>query len=363
MLTDSQSDATPTPTPPGEAQAKSRVAALRGDDLGAMARNALDALGGIGSFVHEGESVFIKPNFVTIMWAQTRHMPFHSGECTKPELVAAVAEECLRVGAREVIIGDGSQIASYSFEDAAWLDGSTNLLAEARRLEAKYKGKVTLACLDADSPSWIDLPSRSSLDTISVSSLVANADRIISMPVLKSHQWASMSLSLKNFVGVTPLAKYGGGTAESSVRIHLHMQKGGIEQIFMDIVDGLKPNLAIIDASIGLEGDGPTRNAETAFSVDLRERLGSWLLIASPDLAAADATAARMTGHDVPAVRQLRMAQRLGIGETREEAIELLGERLEDIRVEWRPATPSPALVEAQQQAAQRREQERQQQS
>ncbi len=66
--------------------------------------------------------------------------------------------------------------------------------------------------------------------------------------------------------------------------------------------------------------------------------LSSWLLLASTDLVAADATAARVISHDVAAVKQLGMAYEMGLGEMREESIEIVGERLDNLRVEWLPA-------------------------
>ena len=183
----------PTPTSPPLTQ----VAIVKGTDLRAMARDAVDAIGGIGSVVSEGQTVFIKPNFVTIGWQSVGREAIATGEVTKPEILLAVAEECLKAGAAEVIIGDGTQMPSWEWDKVMTLDKSTNMAAEAQRLTSAYKGKVTLACLDADSPEWVDLPSQTSLEKISVSSLVARADRIISIPVLKTHQWAQLTLSMK----------------------------------------------------------------------------------------------------------------------------------------------------------------------
>ena len=331
------------PTPTATANPLTRVAAVKGNDLPAMARNALDALGGIAAIVNPGETVFIKPNFVTIGWANLGRDPFVIGECTKPELVAAVAEECLKAGASAVTIGDATQMPSYAWEYAKTLDGATNLAAEAQRLNAAYKGKVTLACLDADSPDWIEVPSQSGLGTIAVSSLVVNADRVISMPVLKTHQWTQLTLSLKCFLGTTPLARYGALPDGTRSRINLHLAAAGIEQVFLDIVAAVKPDLAIIDASIGIEGDGPSAgsNGKGGKTVDMKDRLGAWLLLAGRDPVAVDATAARVISHDVSQIRQLNMAYAQGLGETREEAIELVGERLDSLRVDWLPATPA----------------------
>jgi len=333
----------PTAAPTSTSSPLTKVAIVKGSDLRAMARDVLDAVGGIGSVVGEGQTVFIKPNFVTIGWQSIGREAIATGECTKPEITLAVAEECLKAGAAEVIIGDAAQTPSWPWDKVMTLDRSTNMAAEAQRLTSAYTGKVTLACLDADSPEWVDVPSQTSLQKISVSSLVARADRVISIPVLKTHQWAQLTLSMKCFLGTTPLAKYGAKPDGSQARIFLHVATGGIEQVFLDIVKGVTPDLAIIDASIGIEGDGPAIGADGAGgkTIDVKERLGGWLMLASRDPAAADATAARIIGHEVSQIRQLNMALEQGVGEVREEKIEIVGERLDSVRMDWVQATPA----------------------
>ena len=86
------------------AEPASKVAAVRGNDLYAMTRQALEAVGGITAIVQPGEMVFIKPNLVTIPWAQFNRNPFLLGECAKIEIVTTFAEECLKAGASKVII-------------------------------------------------------------------------------------------------------------------------------------------------------------------------------------------------------------------------------------------------------------------
>ncbi len=321
-------------------ESTARVAAVRGNDLAAMTRDALEGIGGISQIVHEGESVFIKPNMVTLPWARQSNR-FRNGECTKPDIVIAVAEECLRAGASEVVIGDGSQMPTLDWSYATTLDGSTNLAQAAARLSSQYAGEARVASLEADSPAWVEFPSRSNLDRIAVSSLVAGADRVISIPVAKTHSWAQLTLSLKNFVGVTPLLRYGvwmeGGYWDRG-RVLDHSSTRSIAQIYLDVVAGVKPDLAIIDFSYGVEGDGPSAGGNDGTTVNVRDRLGSWLVLASTDLVAADATAARIMSHDVSDITQLRMGNEMGLGEIREDAIEVVGERLDDLRVEWRPA-------------------------
>lgn len=319
----------PTTTP-------ATVAIARGRDLTALTRTALDQLGGIATVVHPGESVFIKPNFLTAGLRRDHHSI--TGEIAKPEIVLAVAEACLIAGARHVTIGDGAQVRTFDWEELADVYRQTHLPAEVARLNATYDGQVQLACLNDDSPEWDPLPARrTSLDSIYVSSLVTRADRVISIPVLKTHRHATLSLSLKNFMGTTPIARYGGGS-ETVGRHKLHHAGGGVEGAFLDVVDGVRPDLAIIDASIGVEGYGPWVRHNEGRAVDLRDRLGDWLVLASTDLVAADATAARIIGHDPAHVRYLLTASQQGLGQIAADRITLVGATLDEVRMDWQPA-------------------------
>jgi uncharacterized protein (DUF362 family) len=303
-----------------------------------MTRDVLDGLGGIGTVVHQGETVFIKPNMVTLPWAGQSNR-FVVGECTKPEIVIAVADECLKAGAAEVIVGDGSHQPQLNWEYARTLDGSTNLAFEMTGLSSTYGRPARVASLEVDSPEWVEVPSATYLDTIAVSSLVARADRVISIPVAKTHSWAELTLALKNFVGVTPLERYGdpaNGIMDRGVVLD-HSSPRAIAAIYLDIVQGIQPDLAIVDFSIGVEGDGPNLS-HGGRTVDMRDRLGSWLLLASTDLVAADATAARIMSHDPAKVTQLRMGHEMGLGEIREDRIELVGANLADLQVPWSAA-------------------------
>jgi uncharacterized protein (DUF362 family) len=325
-----------SPTEPVDPTAQ--VAAVTGTDLASMSRDVLDMLGGIQAVVHPGETVFIKPNMVSLPWASQGHS-FTGGECTKPEIIVAVADECLRAGAAEVIVGDGSHATVLPWEDATTLDGSANLASEMARLSVVYGRPARVASLETDSPEWVELPSSTNLGTILVSSLLTTADRVISIPVAKTHSWAQLTLSLKNFIGVAPLWRYGdlpNGIPDRGV-VFDHSSPAAIAAIYLDMVQGIQPDLAIIDFSIGIEGNGPNLS-HGGHTVDMRSRLGSYLLLASTDLVAADATAARIMNHDPDRVVQLGMGYEMGLGEMRRDYIELIGPRLADLRVPWEAA-------------------------
>ncbi len=315
---------------------RSTVGVARGNDLYAMTHEALERIGGISTVVQPGESVFIKHNFLTGGLARDNHVL--TGEIAKPEVSLAAAEACLLAGAREVIIGDGTQVASFDWTDLRTVDGTTHIVAEVARLNRQYDDRLRLAQLNAESPAWDPLPSpRTALNEIYVSSLVARADRIISVAVLKTHRWANVSLSMKNFMGVPPIERYGGGS-ERIGRFRLHYVEGSLEGAFLDMVAGLRPDLALIDASIGAEGYAPWVRPGEGRTVDLRERLGTWAVLASTDLVAADATAARMINHEVDRVPHIQRAHEQGLGQAQRDHIDLVGATLNELRMEWEPA-------------------------
>ena len=70
----------------------------------------------------------------------------------------------------------------------------------------------------------------------------------------------------------------------------------------------------------------------------MKERLGSWAIIASTHIIAADATAARIMNHEINQVKHLTMGYDMGLGEIREQSIEVLGEKLDNLLMDWKPA-------------------------
>jgi len=154
--------------------------------------------------------------------------------------------------------------------------------------------------------------------------------------------WAKLSLSLKNFIGVTPLKQYGWRNKPNYDRVDLHRNDytpQAIAQLYTNIASAIKPDIAVIDGSICVEGNGPSVDRKLGVTVDMKDRIGSWLIIASTDFVAADATAARVINLDVSYVDQiLSSARKKNLGVIDLESISMLGEKLDNLRVDWTPA-------------------------
>ena len=128
-------------------------------------------------------------------------------------------------------------------------------------------------------------------------------------------------------------------------RFRLH--NAGIEQCFLDIVREVTPDFTILDCSICCEGNGPhVCPGCWGETVDMRDRLGSWLLLSGTDLAAVDATAARVISHNVSTITHLQMAYNQGIGQIKEHQIALAGASLRELQVPWKKADITTGFLE-----------------
>ena len=117
------------------------------------------------------------------------------------------------------------------------------------------------------------------LDHLWLPRAVVEADFVVSMPKVKAHHWAGVTLSMKNMFGVVPGAKYGWP------KNILHWR--GIQQSIVDICATVPIHFVIADAIVAMEGNGPLAGTPRP--------LGR--IILADDPVAADAPCARLMGH------------------------------------------------------------------
>lgn len=247
-------------------------------DLAKIVRGGLEELGFSRSDVR-GKTVLLKPNLVE----PTLEAPHVN---THPALVRAVAEVLRRWDAREVVVGEapGHCRDAYLVLDQS---GLGTILDEDR---------IAFADLNHD-----DLAKRSNrlgftgLSDFYLPGTLERADLVVSLPKMKTHHWAGVTLSMKNLFGVLPGIYYGWP------KNLLHTV--GIAQSILDITATVKPHLAIVDGIVGMEGDGPIMGTPKAAGV----------LVMGRNLPAVDATAARLMQIDPWRVSYLAAASgRLG---------------------------------------------------
>jgi len=347
----------------------STVHALAGDDYAELYRLGKEAAQKLGLTKNSltGTTVFIKTNLLhmgEIKDLYNNMPPFHpsQGECTKPELVVGIAEQCLEAGAAKVTIGDGAQGISWDWQEVVFFDGNnihgaTNLKSAVDYLATTYgDSRVELLCLN-QVDEWEFIPSCSNAEVMKNGLMIArsfhNADHAISAACPKTHIYTQMTAAMKNYVGLIPSVHLGLGIVRSEAhKAYSPVSCFGIDRVgiagaFTDIVqfrqDEGKDDFAILDCSVGLEGDGPhIPPVNNGIPIAHRDRnaLGKFSVLSSQDFVAADSIAAQIMNLPVAEVKQLTLASNRGLGEVAD--VTLSGIDLSDLIIpDWKQAIPT----------------------
>lgn len=286
-------------------RAESRVAVSRADSYESpLVERIVEGVRLCGLSV-AGRSVVLKPNLVEFDTQGVIN--------TNPAVVAAAIEAFRRLDAREVIVAEGPGHR----RDNEYLLRASGLQRVLEQHRARYVD------LNSDDISPLPLPSRfTSLGRLYFPQTVLKADLVVSMPKLKTHHWAGVTLSMKNMFGVIPGAIYGWP------KNVLHW--AGIEESIVDINSALAmPRFAIVDGIVGMEGNGPIQGTPKHAGV----------LIFGEDPVAVDATAARLMRIDPAKVNHLRVAGEF-LGNVAREKIVQVGEPIEALAQDFQVISP-----------------------
>ncbi len=244
----------------------------------------------------QGKSVLLKPNFVE---------PDSEGVInTNPVVIRAAREAFLRMGAKSVIVAEGPGH-----------ERDTEGIVEVLRLR-DFIGPLDRAFVDLNTDEVCEVPTRtqaSKLKSLSLPKTVLGADFVVSMPKMKTHHWVGVTLSLKNMFGIVPGSCYGWP------KNILHW--AGISKSILDINGTVRPDFAIVDGIVGMEGNGPVQGSAKAAGV----------LVAGDDPVAVDATCARIMGLAPERIDYLKRAALL-LGNMQEEKIQQVGESIARMR-------------------------------
>ncbi|MDY3553997.1 DUF362 domain-containing protein [Gemmata sp. JC717] len=238
-----------------------------------------------------GKRVVLKPNLVEYRADRVIN--------TDPRVVDAVITLCKQEGAAEIIVAEGP---------GHWRNVEF-LVRESGLGAVLDKHGVRFLDINHDEPvKVLNLGRLTKLDHLYMSRTVLGADVLVSLPKLKMHHWAGVTLSLKNLFGTLPGICYGWPKNE------LHWR--GIPQSIVDISCTHPAHLSIIDGIIGMEGDGPLHGTAKHAGV----------LVMGMDPVAVDATGARIMGLPPERVPTLVYAAAKRVGRIAEAEIPQLGE-------------------------------------
>jgi uncharacterized protein (DUF362 family) len=270
---------------PYNSQGKALVSMVGGNSIRAMVEEAVALIGGFDKIGVKDKTILVKPNAVTGDPNPTT---------TNPKVLKAVVEFLYDEGAKKVVAGDMSALLTISTAKNMERTGLTKVAVEAGADVVQF-----------DDYDWVDvkLPDAKYLQKVYVSEWIYKADRVINLPVIKTHKYATYSICLKNFIGATHLKQR-----------PYFIDKNHWAEVISDINLAYTPHLNIVDGTTSMVAGGPRKGTAASTNV----------ILASGDRVAADVVGLaiiksygkwpRVVKRDVWQQRQVIRALDLGLG-------------------------------------------------
>jgi uncharacterized protein (DUF362 family) len=137
---------------------------------------------------------------------------------------------------------------------------------------------------------------------------------LITIPLMKTHNKTVITGAIKNQWGCL-----------HTLRHNFHLV---LAEALVDVNAIVQPRFAVMDATIGLEGNGPKSGKPKEVGI----------VLASGDFVALDTVAAQIMGFDPLHINHIQLCSRHGLGSGDPSAIQVVGERIEDVMAPFIPA-------------------------
>jgi uncharacterized protein (DUF362 family)/ferredoxin len=261
----------------------------------AKMKEAVDLLGGIGTFVSRNDRVLIKPN---ILVAKTPDR----AALTHPAVLEAAIRLVLEAGGKP-LVGDSPAL------------GSTSACAQKGGFGPVLK-KYGVPLLKCEKPAVIKNPD-GAFKTFEVARDALEVDRIINLPKLKTHGQMIMTMAVKNTFGLVP------GVRKTQWHFRIGNNPTHFARMLVDLHYRIAPVLSIMDGITAMQGNGPG----SGDPVDLG------LIIAGADASAIDVVSSRIVGLDPMLLYTLEQAKKAGRGTTELSAITVRGRPIKEVSV------------------------------
>ena len=274
---------------------KSVVSITKGSEPEKMVEEALSLLGGVQTLIKPKSTVVIKPN-------AGHPAPPETSVNVSPAFVAAVIKVLRKAQPKEIILAESAAIGCDT-EECLEISGIGKAAEEAgidKIIDIKReKDLIKIPIRDA----------KSDLNKVLLPRFILEADHIVNLPIFKAHVSMVFTCALKNIKGVV------------QDKVHFQMHQTNLADAMMDLWSVIKADLTIADMIRPAEGFGPSTPLPTDFGC----------VLAGKDPVAVDATACRMVGLGLEKVTYFDAAHERGIGNFEKDAIEVRGEKIEDV--------------------------------
>jgi uncharacterized protein (DUF362 family) len=310
-----------------------------GGDVETAVRQAVALAGGLEGVIEPGDVVVVKINMVI-------DASVDSGIVTDPVVTRAVVQLAREAGASQVIIAEGSaryhtgdanrdRFCTRSAFQAAGYDTDGDMVDDvtgAPLVDLNDSGGTNVA--DPEKVTQVVVPDGLIRTQYWLPNVVLEADVFISVPVLKNHSAAGVTLGMKNLIGLLPNDLY-----------HLPTRIWGKNSLAHDPIDldkhivdlslARRPDFVVVDGQRGMT-DGPTGSQLIDPPMDL--------ILAGGDVVAVDTVGALVMGYDPRAIPYLQFGTQSGVGTTDTGHIQVVGMPLAQARRDFpAPYARSPA--------------------
>jgi uncharacterized protein (DUF362 family) len=248
---------------------------VTGGGPAALARKAVELIGGMKRFVSKGDVVVVKPN---IGWDRNPEQAAN----TNPEVVAEVVKMCLESGAKKVRVFDRScNAASRCYRNSGIEKAASEAGADVSQM-------VSAGFSD------VKLPEAEVLKEWPLYKPALEADVLINVPIAKNHGLTYLTMGIKNLMGIM-----GGDRG----KVHWN-----IDDKLADVANFVRPQLTILDAYRILTKNGPQGGS-------LKDVKLMKTMVAGTQIATVDAYGATLFGIKAAGLTHVVKSSKFGLGE------------------------------------------------
>jgi len=285
---------------------KTKVSIIRCEDYKNV-RNAIlkhfELHGGIETFINRGDNVLIKPNMIA-------PMPKECAAQTDPAMIVELAKILVDFGARPFVADSPAWADTITCAKAIGIvEPLKKLGVEIRQLDEPVKRRLEFC-----------------RTRVGISRYALDADKIINLPKLKTHQQLVATIAVKNMFGCV----------SGKAKAVWHYKKGTTFEEFCTMLIGiyklLNPVITIIDGVVAMEGPGPIRGLPRQFG---------WT-VASIDPIAAEVVCCELMGILPQQLPIVTTAQKINFGCTDRQNIQISGDSMPTELKKFIPAELTP---------------------
>ena len=281
------------------------VYVVRCPDYGQAAEKVgqlVSMMGGPGRFVASGEKIVLKVN---LLQPSTPDQAI----CTHPAVVEAIGRMVRGQGAFAKIADSPGAGYKYNEKVLAALYEKTGMSRAAR------EAGIEVSLDPAFQP--VSFPEGKLIKRFEVITPVIEADGVLNLCKLKTHVFMSMTGAVKNNFGVIPGLSKPGYHAKLADKTHF-------ADMLLDLAAYVSPRISIMDAVVGMEGEGPGATGTP-------RPIG--LLLGSASPLALDVVAGEIIGLAREQNPVLLAAANRGLTPTRIEEVSVIGADISELKI------------------------------